>query len=173
MIGSMEDRGSSNDGALPPELRQMLGSLGADALVVMSKLMVLRRDYGAWAVWPPARDRVWTAVRPTSSRPPAPNLPLVWVSASTAVSWRTGCVRPTTSFAAVDHAGLAPWFPLLLLSRALYPAHVLQDAIRGIPFIPLLVSSARGECHRSLACVTNLGVWRAFGIAPRARIGSA
>jgi len=44
----------------------------------------LLRRYPHWAIWLPASGRAWTAVRPASSRPPAPELPMMWVNAGTA-----------------------------------------------------------------------------------------
>jgi hypothetical protein len=43
----------------------------------------LLADYPAWAIWLPAVGREWTAVRPASSRPPGPGLPLLWAHAAT------------------------------------------------------------------------------------------
>jgi hypothetical protein len=43
----------------------------------------LLRDHPRWAVWLPASDGNWTGIRPASSRPPAPELPMVWVRART------------------------------------------------------------------------------------------
>src|SRR5450759_64404 len=45
---------------------------------------ILIRDHPQWAIWRPARGSDWTAVRPASSRPPAPELPTIWVHAGTA-----------------------------------------------------------------------------------------
>lgn len=43
----------------------------------------LLRNYPQWAIWLPAQGRDWTAVRPSSSRPPGPGLPMAWVHADT------------------------------------------------------------------------------------------
>lgn len=52
---------------------------GSDA----AQVAVLLADHPAWAVWLPTSGR-WTAVRPASSRPPGPGLPLLWAQAETA-----------------------------------------------------------------------------------------
>ena len=48
------------------------------------QVIVLHREFPAWAVWPPHRGRSWTAVRPASARAPGADLPMVWVQAVTA-----------------------------------------------------------------------------------------
>jgi hypothetical protein len=53
---------------------------GADA----ARAAALLADHPAWAIWLPAPGRGWTAVRPASSRPPGPGLPMLWADAATA-----------------------------------------------------------------------------------------
>jgi hypothetical protein len=49
-----------------------------------ARAAALLADYPAWAIWLPAAGREWTAVRPASSRPPGPGLPLLWAQAAAA-----------------------------------------------------------------------------------------
>jgi hypothetical protein len=51
---------------------------------VLAEAIILLRDHPQWAIWLPASRRDWTAIRPASSRPPAPELPTIWVHAETA-----------------------------------------------------------------------------------------
>jgi hypothetical protein len=66
---------------LPPEA---LAGLDARATQVMAQVIGLYREFPSWAVWPPYRGRLWTAVRPASARAPGPEQPMVWVHADTA-----------------------------------------------------------------------------------------
>jgi hypothetical protein len=50
----------------------------------LAEVVGLLRDHPRWAIWLPAYSGVWTAVRPASSRPPGPDVPLLWAHASTA-----------------------------------------------------------------------------------------
>jgi hypothetical protein len=53
-----------------------------EALAVIA---ALHREHARWAVWrPQSASGRWTAVRPAGSRPPGPEVPLLWVSATTA-----------------------------------------------------------------------------------------
>jgi hypothetical protein len=58
-----------------------------DPRVLDSGLLgLLYRDHPRWALWPPVSPGGrWTAVRPAGSRLPGPGVPLLWVSAATAV----------------------------------------------------------------------------------------
>jgi hypothetical protein len=51
---------------------------------VLAEATILLRDHPQWAIWLPASRRDWIAIRPASSRPPAPELPTIWVHAETA-----------------------------------------------------------------------------------------
>jgi hypothetical protein len=66
--------------ALPPET---LAGMGSDARQVIAEVIVLHREFPAWAVWLPGQGRAWTAVRPASARAPGPDLPMIWVHAAT------------------------------------------------------------------------------------------
>jgi hypothetical protein len=46
--------------------------------------VILLRAHPQWAIWLPASGSDWTAIRPASSRSPAPELPTIWVHADTA-----------------------------------------------------------------------------------------
>jgi hypothetical protein len=62
----------------------VLDWLGTRGVRVLVEAAILLRAHPHWAVWAPTEDRGWTAVRPASSRPPSPDLPMVWVQAGTA-----------------------------------------------------------------------------------------
>lgn len=47
------------------------------------ELVLLHQEFPAWAVWPPFQG-VWSAIRPASSRPPGPGLPMLWVRGESA-----------------------------------------------------------------------------------------
>jgi hypothetical protein len=66
-----------------PQLLEALAGLDAEASRAMAAIIVLYREFPAWAVWLPSADRAWTAVRPASARAPAPDLPMIWVNAPT------------------------------------------------------------------------------------------
>jgi hypothetical protein len=51
---------------------------------LLAEAIILLRDHPQWAIWIPASWRDWKAIRPASSRPPAPELPTIWVHAETA-----------------------------------------------------------------------------------------
>ncbi len=50
----------------------------------LSEAVILLRAHPQWAIWRPASGSDWTAIRPASSLPPAPELPTIWVHADTA-----------------------------------------------------------------------------------------
>lgn len=60
---------------------EQFGSANAQALAEVASLHL---RYPLWAVWLPAGGRDWVAVRPAGSRPPGPEVPMVWVAAETA-----------------------------------------------------------------------------------------
>jgi hypothetical protein len=61
---------------------EQFGSANAQAL---AEIVSLYLDHPLWAVWLPTESREWVAVRPAGSRPPAPEAPMVWVTAETPV----------------------------------------------------------------------------------------
>lgn len=58
--------------------------VSAEEEVALAEALILLRDHPQWAIWRPASGSDWTAIRPASSRPPAPELPTMWVHADTA-----------------------------------------------------------------------------------------
>lgn len=64
-------------------LREALADVSSEDRAAISQLIVLYREFPAWAVWLPHQGRPWAAVRPASSRTPGPGLPMVWVEAMT------------------------------------------------------------------------------------------
>jgi hypothetical protein len=74
-----------NDVKAVAALSEALGQLGVDSrILALAVAALVMRDHPHWAVWLPASDRDWTAIRPAGSRPPAPDLPMIWVNAATA-----------------------------------------------------------------------------------------
>lgn len=72
-----------NDDALAA-LGDVLDRLGAGSVGVLVQAAFLLRAYPRWAIWLPADGREWTAIRPAGSRPPSPEMPMLWVKAATA-----------------------------------------------------------------------------------------
>ena len=63
----------------------LLAQLGTNAHVrALVEAAILIHDHPHWAIWVPRGQAGWTAVRPASSRPPAPELPMLWISAGSA-----------------------------------------------------------------------------------------
>jgi hypothetical protein len=77
-------RGHGDEDEISPALAEALAGLDAEARQVISEVVVLYREFPAWAVWLPHGGRQWTAVRPASARAPGPDLPMIWVHAATA-----------------------------------------------------------------------------------------
>jgi hypothetical protein len=69
-----------DDGA---PIREMLAGLDPAMRQTFTETVALLREHPLWAVWMPAGHHDWTAARPASSRPPGPDLPMVWVHAAT------------------------------------------------------------------------------------------
>lgn len=72
--------GRGDEHALPPEA---LAGLVTDARQMIAEVIMLHREFPAWAVWLPGQGLSWAAVRPASARAPGPDLPMVWVHAAT------------------------------------------------------------------------------------------
>lgn len=70
---------------ISPLVLETLAGLDAGTGQAVAEMIVLYREFPAWAVWLPFRGRGWAAVRPASARPPGPDLPMVWVQAATSV----------------------------------------------------------------------------------------
>jgi len=79
-----ESDGASKDVGLISVLRDVLEELGASNSQALAELVWLHLDHSLWAIWLPVDGRGWTAVRSAGSRPPAPEVPLLWVQATTA-----------------------------------------------------------------------------------------
>jgi hypothetical protein len=58
--------------------------MGADNEADLAEAVILLRNHPQWAIWRPVGGERWAAIRPASSRPPAPELPTIWVHADTA-----------------------------------------------------------------------------------------
>ena len=75
-------RGRGGEDGIEPPLLEALAGLDAEARQAISEVVVLCREFPAWAVWLPHGGRQWTAVRPASARAPGPDLPMIWVHAA-------------------------------------------------------------------------------------------
>jgi hypothetical protein len=65
-------------------LGDALERLGVTGALVLVQVAYLLRTYPRWAVWLPATDGEWTAVRPAGSRLPGPEMTMLWLKAETA-----------------------------------------------------------------------------------------
>jgi hypothetical protein len=74
---------------IPPGLVNALVGLDPGVLRILTEVIVLHREFPAWAVWLPDRGRPWIAVRVASARAPGPELPMIWVHAGTAAELGT------------------------------------------------------------------------------------
>jgi hypothetical protein len=64
-------------------LLEALAGLDAEARDAITQVIVLHREFPAWAVWLPHRGHPWIAVRPASTRTPHSELPMIWAEAET------------------------------------------------------------------------------------------
>lgn len=65
-------------------MREALAGLDPATRRKLTETVVLLREHPLWAVWmPTGHHRDWIAARPASSRPPGPDLPMVWAHAAT------------------------------------------------------------------------------------------
>jgi hypothetical protein len=76
--------GSYGDTDLVSVVRGALEQLAVAGAAAIAEAAALHRDHPRWAVWLPVGDCEWAAMRPAGSRPPAPEMPMVWVRGSTA-----------------------------------------------------------------------------------------
>jgi hypothetical protein len=81
--GYRERRQISPDNGVHPESARAV-RVTPEEEAVLAEAIILLHDHPQWAIWLPASRRDWTAIRPASSRPPAPELPTIWVHADTA-----------------------------------------------------------------------------------------
>ena len=77
-------RGHGGEDGISPPLVEALAGLDAEASEAITQVIGLYREFPEWAVWLPHGGRRWMAVRPASARPPAPEVPMIWVHAGTA-----------------------------------------------------------------------------------------
>jgi hypothetical protein len=82
--GMEESRGASGDIDLVSRVRGVLEELGLRDAQVVAEMVALYRDHPRWAVWLPMPGGQWEAARPAGSRPPSPEVPMIWVHADTA-----------------------------------------------------------------------------------------
>jgi len=66
-----------------PAPRETVVLPGAAGLQTLLEVLVLHRDFPAWAVWFPGPGGHWTAARPSSARPPGHGTMMLWVHAAT------------------------------------------------------------------------------------------
>jgi hypothetical protein len=65
-------------------VRDVLEQLGVTDALTLAEVAVLQQGHPRWAVWVPAAGGEWAAARPAGSRPPGPEVPMLWVRAGTA-----------------------------------------------------------------------------------------
>ena len=65
-----------------PPLLEALAGVDSEAGQAIAEVIVLHREFPAWAVWLPHQGRPWAAVRAASARVPSPDLPMIWVRAA-------------------------------------------------------------------------------------------
>jgi len=68
---------------IPQSLLEALAGLDAEARDAITQVILLHREFPAWAVWLPYRGHSWIAVRPASARVPDSGLPMIWAEAET------------------------------------------------------------------------------------------
>ena len=78
----------ADDNNLASVVRNVLEQLGLTDALTLAEVVVLYRDHPRWAVWMPVAGGEWAAVRPAGSRPPGPEVPMLWVHAGTAADLR-------------------------------------------------------------------------------------
>ena len=81
----MEEPAAGADNAgLASVVRDVLEQHGLTDALTLAEVVVLYRDHPRWAVWMPVAGGEWAAARPAGSRPPGPEVPMLWVRAGTA-----------------------------------------------------------------------------------------
>jgi hypothetical protein len=71
--------GPEDESGISQHLAEALAGLDARVKQAIMEVIILHRQFPAWAVWLPHGSQGWVAVRPASTRAPGPELPLVWV----------------------------------------------------------------------------------------------
>jgi hypothetical protein len=74
-----EPAAGTGDTGLTSVVRDLLEQVGFTDALTLAELTVLQRDHPRWAVWTPAAGGEWAAARPAGSRPPGPEVPMLWV----------------------------------------------------------------------------------------------
>jgi hypothetical protein len=80
----MGESDAGTDTGPTPVIADVLERLGFAAALALAEVAVLHRDHQRWAVWVPAAGGEWAAARPAGSRPPGPDVAMLWVRAGTA-----------------------------------------------------------------------------------------
>jgi hypothetical protein len=76
--------GQGDEHEISPQLVGAMAGLDPEDRQAIAEVVVLYREFPAWAVWLPHGGRPWIAVRPASARAPGPDLPMIWLSAVSA-----------------------------------------------------------------------------------------
>ena len=79
-----EHGGGASDAGPVSGIRDVLERYGFTDAPTLAAVADLHRDHPRWAVWVPVADGEWAAARPAGSRPPGPEVPMLWVCAGTA-----------------------------------------------------------------------------------------
>ena len=79
-----EPGSGTSDTCLTSVIRAVLEQLALQMRLRWRRLRPCRRDHPRWAVWVPAAAGEWAGPRPAGSRPPGPEVPMLWVRAGTA-----------------------------------------------------------------------------------------
>jgi len=96
-----EPSASTSHTGLTAVVREVLEQLGLADPLTLAEVALLHRDHPRWAVWVPPAEGEWAAVRPAGLRPPGPEVPMLWVYATTAAELGGRMSRAD--------AGLSPW----------------------------------------------------------------
>jgi hypothetical protein len=79
-----EPEGVSRDAGLASRVRGLLEEFGVTDALAIAEVVALFRDHPQWALWLPGPGDAWVAARSAGSRPPGPEVPMIWVRAGTA-----------------------------------------------------------------------------------------
>ena len=79
-----EPAAGADDAGLASVVRDVLEQHGVTDALTLAEVVVLYRDHPRWSIWMPVAGGEWAAVRPAGSRPPGPEVPMLWVHAGTA-----------------------------------------------------------------------------------------
>jgi hypothetical protein len=79
-----EPGAGASDTGVTSVIRDLFEQLCFADAPTLAEVAVLHRDHPRWAIWVPAEGGEWAAARPAGLRPPGPEVPMLWVRASTA-----------------------------------------------------------------------------------------